>query len=375
MNYTLAFRIAAASAGINFRPGFRFYSDANCTEANKITNIATNARVLTPANYAGQSALIGTGTNPNWQSSNASLTYNNGITCNCNVTGADWQVSAASTWTPTRNFAVTLRVPNAYSSSATVARSMRVFILENTAANPNQIFVDDAVLSEGPVNPSVPFTAPLADSGNPTLYGNLAVAGNLTVGASALPATLTSGTPAAGNCAAFTSGTTTNVQDSGSPCPTQFTKFAMGFLSAGQAPSANNAVNVSVIYLPNIQFSKLTVDVSTTDASTSDFYSWAITDPSGAVKCSITAVNLTAGGASDQSCTQGTVTLPAGPYIFAFTGNATTAKIAYSGTAPLALSSATSTTTSASGAMSFPLAIPAAGVTYSSYGLPAIILH
>ncbi len=231
------------------------------------------------------------------------------------------------------------------------------------------------MLSEGPINPRVPFTAPLSDSGNPTLYGNLAVAGNLTVGASALPTTLTSGTPAAGNCAAFTSGTTTNVQDSGSPCPTQFTKFAMGFLSAGQAPSSNNAVNVSVIYLPNIQFSKLTVDVSTTDASGTDFYSWAITDASGAVKCSITAVNLTAGGANDQSCTQGTVTLPAGPYIFAFTGNATTAKIAYSGTAPLALASATSSSTSTSGAMSFPITIPAAGVTYSGYGLPAIILH
>jgi hypothetical protein len=375
MNYTLAFRIAASSTGINFRPGFRFYSDPNCTEANKITSVATNARVLAPANYAGQSALIGTGTNPNWQSANASLTYNNGITCNCNVTGADWQVAAANTWPTTRNFAITFRVPNAYSSTTTVARSMRVFILENTAANPNQIFVDDAVLSEGPINPSVPFTAPLSDSGNPTLYGNLAVAGNLTVGASALPATLTTGTPTAGNCAAFTSGTTTNVQDSGSPCPTQFTKFAMGFLSAGQGASSANAVNVSVIYLPNIQFSKLTVDVSTTDASGTDFYSWAITDASGAVKCSITAVNLTAGGANDQSCTQGTVTLPAGPYIFAFTGNATTAKIAYSGTAPLALASATSSSTSTSGAITFPITIPAAGVTYSGYGLPAIILH
>ena len=53
MNYTLAFRIAASSTGINFRPGFRFYSDPNCTEANKITSVATNARVLAPANYAG----------------------------------------------------------------------------------------------------------------------------------------------------------------------------------------------------------------------------------------------------------------------------------------------------------------------------------
>ena len=141
--------------------------------------MATNARVLAPSNYSGTSALIGTG--PNWQSSNASLTYNNGITCNCNVTGADWQVATASTWTPTRNFAITFRVPNAYSSSTTVAQSMRVFILENTAANPNQIFVDDAVLSQGPVSPNVPLTAGVSDSINPTVYGNLNVGGALTV--------------------------------------------------------------------------------------------------------------------------------------------------------------------------------------------------
>ena len=368
MNYTLALRLAATSTSVNFRPGFRFYSDPNCTEADKITNVATNARVLTPANYAGTSALVGTG--PNWQSSNASLTYNNGITCNCNVTGADWQVAAANSWTPTRNFAITFRIPNAYASSSTVAQSMRVFILENTAANPNTIFVDDAILSQGPVSPNVPLAAAVPDSGNPTVYGNMTVAGTLTV--SGEPATLTSGTPTANDCAAFTG---TNVQDSGSACPTQFSKFAMGFLSAGQGPSATNAVDVSVIYLPNIQFSHVTVDVSTTDSSSSDFYGWAITDLSGNVKCSITAVNLTAGGASDQSCTQGTVTLPSGPYIFAFTGNATTAKIAYSGTAPLALSSAVSSSTSSSGAMTFPISVPSAGVTYSGYGLPAIILH
>ena len=123
---------------MKFRPGFRFYSDPNCTEGNRITNIATNARVLSPQNYAGQSALLGT-TGPNWQTTNASLTYNNGITCNCNVTGADWTVAQASTWTPTANYAITFRVPNAYSLSTTIAQSMRVFILENTAANPNKI--------------------------------------------------------------------------------------------------------------------------------------------------------------------------------------------------------------------------------------------
>ncbi|MGA9883597.1 MAG: glycosyl hydrolase family 28-related protein [Candidatus Acidiferrales bacterium] len=373
LNYTLAFRIAAASTEINFRPGFRFYSDANCTEADRITAVATNARVLTPANYAGISTLAGTGAN--WQSTNASLTYNNGITCNCNVTGSDWQVASANNWTPTRNYAITFHVPNSYGSPSTIAHSMRVFILENTAANPNVIYVDDAILSQGPVSMNVPLPGYVADSGNPTVYGNLAVDGGLTVGPNALPAALTSGTPAANDCAAFTPGTVTNIQDSGAPCSSLFTRFSLGSVVGGEAPSAANAVNTSVIYLPNIQFSKIAVDVSTTDSSGSDYYSWAITDLSGNVKCSVTAVNLTAGGASDQSCTQGTVTLANGPYVFAFTGNAATAKIAYGGTAPLALSSATSSSTSSSGAMTFPLSVPAAGATFSGYGSPAIVLH
>ena len=369
MNYTLAFRVAAASTGIAFRPGFRFYSDANCTEANRITSASANARVLTPANYAGDSNTAINGAN--WQSTNASLTYNNGITCNCNVTGADWSVATANLWTASRNYAITFRVPNAYALSSTIAHSMRVFILENTAANPNKIYVDDIVLSQGSASPNIPQPASLSST-NHTVYGNLIVAGNLTVGA--LPATLTNGTPTAGNCAAFAS-TTTNVQDAGSPCPALFTKYAMGFVTGGQAPSSANAINTSVIYLPNIQFSKIAVDVSTTDASTSDFYSWAITDTSGNVKCSVTAVNITVGSASDQSCTQGTVTLANGTYIFAFTGNSTTGKIAYSGTAPLALSSATSSSTSSGGTMTSPISIPSAGVTYSGYGMPAIILH
>jgi hypothetical protein len=370
LNYTLAFRIAAASTSVNFRPGFRFYSDANCTEADRITSVATNARVLTPTNYAGVSTAAGTGAN--WQSTNASLTYNNGITCNCNVTGADWQVASASTWTPTRNFAITFHVPNSYGSQSTIAHSMRVFILENTAANPNVIYVDDALLSQGPVSMNVPLAAYVPDSGNPTVYGNLTVDGGLTVGSSALPATLTSGSPTANDCANFTG---TNVQDSGAACSALLTRFSLGSVVGGQPPSAANAINTSVLYLPNVQFSKIAVDVSTTDSSSSDFYSWAITDFSGNVKCSVTAVNLTVGGTSDQACSQGTVTLSNGAYVFAFTGNATTAKIAYSGTAPLALSSATSSSTSSSGAMTFPISVPSTGATFSGYGLPAIVLH
>lgn len=165
--YTLMFRVASGATSNNFRPGFRFYSDPNCTEADKITSVATNARVLTPANYAG-----------NLQSTNASLTYNNGITCNCNVTGADWQVSTANSWTANRNFGIVFRVPNAYTSNTTVAQSMRVFLLENTAAASNYVYFDDVILSQGPVTPDIR-PASLRDSGNPAVYGSLAISQHL----------------------------------------------------------------------------------------------------------------------------------------------------------------------------------------------------
>ncbi|MGA7190158.1 MAG: glycosyl hydrolase family 28-related protein [Candidatus Acidiferrales bacterium] len=175
--YTLMMRVAASSTSNNFRPGFRFYWDANCTSADVISTVATNARVLTPANYDGNSTATG-----NWQSTNASLTYNNGITCGCNVTGLDWQVSTAGAWTPTRNYGLIFRVPNGYSVGTTVAHSMRVFLLENTAAAGNYVYFDDVVLSQGPVTPDLRL-APLHDSQNPTVYGSLGVSQHLNQGA------------------------------------------------------------------------------------------------------------------------------------------------------------------------------------------------
>ncbi len=176
--YTLMFRVASALTTNNFRPGFRFYWDANCTEADRITTASSNARVLAPVNYDGTSTSTG-----NWQSTNASLTYNNGITCNCNVTGADWQVSTANAWTPTRNYGVIFRVPNAYGLSTTVTHSMRVFLLENTAAANNYMYFDDVILSQGPVTPEIR-TAPVRDSGGSAVYGSLAVSQHLNQGAS-----------------------------------------------------------------------------------------------------------------------------------------------------------------------------------------------
>jgi Pectate lyase superfamily protein len=175
--YTLMFRVASGLTTNNFRPGIRFYYDSNCNTADVISTIATNARVLSPANYAGTSTATG-----NYQSTNASLTYNNGIACGCNVTGADWQVSTASSWTATRNFGLIFRVPNGYSSSTTVAHSMRVFLLENTAAANNYVYFDDVILSQGPVTPDLRL-APLHDSQNPQVYGSLGISQHLNQGA------------------------------------------------------------------------------------------------------------------------------------------------------------------------------------------------
>jgi hypothetical protein len=175
--YTLMLRVASSSTSNNFRPGIRFYYDANCTTADVISSVATNARVLSPGNYDGTSLATG-----NWQSTNASLTYNNGISCGCNVTGADWQVSTASSWTATRNFGLIFRPPNGYSLSTTVAHSMRIFLLENTAAAGNYIYFDDVILSQGPVTPDLRL-APLHDSQNPTVYGSLGISQHLNQGA------------------------------------------------------------------------------------------------------------------------------------------------------------------------------------------------
>jgi hypothetical protein len=111
----------------------------------------------------------------------ASLTISNGITCDCSVTGADWTVAAANAWTAARNYGIRFRVPDAYSNSSTIAHSMRVFLLENTAAANNYAYFDDVVLSQGPVSADVRVAA-LPDSGSGgtvNAYGSYNFAGNL----------------------------------------------------------------------------------------------------------------------------------------------------------------------------------------------------
>ena len=251
--YTFGVRVASGSTSATFRPGFRFYFDSNCTEADKITNVATNARVLAPSNYVDNG-----GNGGNWQSTNASLTYNNGITCNCSVTGADWQVSTANTWTVNRNYAVIFRVPNAFSVSTTVAHSMRIFLLENSASSSNFIYFDDAFLAKGPMS-AEPRFAPLADSGNggnDTVFSNLSVQG--TVNATSQNATSAGGQflgAASGTApsliAQLSTGQTGHMFDldpSGSTTPVSFFDNSGNFLARNDlnAVSALGAATVSM---------------------------------------------------------------------------------------------------------------------------------
>jgi hypothetical protein len=358
LEYTLMFRVASGSTSTNFRPGFRFYSDANCTEANKITNIATNARVLTPANYAGTSSLAGTGAN--WQSTNASLTYNNGITCNCSVTGADWQVATANTWTATRNYGITFRVPNAYSSSSTTTHSMRVFLLENTAAANNYVYFDDVVLSEGPVSTDVTRVASLPDSGSGgtvNAYGSYNFAGNLSLQAN----TGFSGTLTHND----TANRTYTLPDASGTIALQASLPSWGFQHAGsgQGFSANGVKVWGVVVPYAVSFSHIDYDVSTLDSSGSDDYDIGLYGPCAVNTSScplvthIGAQNLSSTGYKQASVTA--ATLQPGLYWIAITGNAATAQVATTSVSEWTVCPSTnSSTTSSGGALPSTISTP-----------------
>ena len=359
-NYTLAFRVSGPT-GINFRPGFRFYNDANCTEANKITSVATNARVLAPANYAGMDFLVGA-TNANWQSTNASLTYNNGITCNCNVTGADWAVGAANTWYPTRNYAITFRLPNAgYTTfaSTTVAHSMRVFLLENTAANPNQLYFDDVILSQGSISNDVR-PAALADSGpggTVNAYSSYNFAGNVSLQANtAFTGALTH---------ANTANRTYTLPDASGTVALQTPLASWGLQHAGSGQAfTSNTVKVWGLIIPyGVAFSKIDYDISTLDASTSDNYDvglygpCAVNTPSCPLVTHIGAQNQTTTGYKQQSVTSATI--QPGLYWIAITANAGTAQVATTSVSEWTVCpSSNSTTTSSGGALPTTIATP-----------------
>ncbi|MGB8593137.1 MAG: glycosyl hydrolase family 28-related protein [Candidatus Acidiferrales bacterium] len=178
-----------------------------------------------------------------------------------------------------------------------------------------------------------------------------------------------SGTPS--GCATW--GSSGLLSGTGSSCGggSAQTAFAPSPNQAGNsaAPSSANAINVVAFYLPTtVQFSKLTVDVATSDTTSgslcgsfADCYDVGLYNTSGTLQCDWGATALSSTGLKDIACAQGTVTLAQGYYIFAFTGNATTGKIYFgftSGGGFALLNTATSGTSSASGALPSTISLP-----------------
>jgi Pectate lyase superfamily protein len=140
------------------------------------------------------------------------------------------------------------------------------------------------------------------------------------------------------------------------------------------APSAANAVNVSQIVIPySVTVSKIVYDVGTVDGANN--YDIGIYDSGGALKCDIGAQTFGTGGVQDKLCTQGSVTLPAGIYYFAFTGAATTAKIFYGNSSALQVIGTNTSGSSTGGALPASITVPGVGAQISAFGSPFIILH
>jgi hypothetical protein len=142
------------------------------------------------------------------------------------------------------------------------------------------------------------------------------------------------------------------------------------------APSAANAIRVSPIYIPcSISLTNIMVIVGTLDAGNN--YSWGLYTQAGTAVCTTTAAVISGTGNKDGACSQGTVTVNAGGYVFGWTGAATTATIDYGVTsASIPWTSALSSTSASSGQIpSTSIAIPTVGLSTSTYGAPILEFH
>jgi hypothetical protein len=191
------------------------------------------------------------------------------------------------------------------------------------------------------------------------------------------------GTPASGDCASW--GGAGKLADPGAACQqTNITTFAPmpNALGTAAAPTANNAINIVRFTVPvGVTFSHLVVDVGTADTG-GNFYDSGIYSNTGAtLLCDWGAQTLGSTGKVDIACAQGSVTLAPGNYIFAWTGNGTTATIYFGAAGAGAggweqLSSATASTSSTGGALPSSITLPSAGSSVNStYANVFIYLH
>jgi hypothetical protein len=93
--------------------------------------------------------------------------------------------------------------------------------------------------------------------------------------------------------------------------------------SCNQAFFSNNDQRVLGVYLPYpVTFSNLGVWITTADAGATT-YSWGLADSGGTIRAHVATRTLNSTGSVDQAIVEGTITLPAGKYYFAFTASGT----------------------------------------------------
>ena len=147
--------------------------------------------------------------------------------------------------------------------------------------------------------------------------------------------------------------------------------------TTGLNNGTNNTIKLLALTIPYaITFTNMAVYSPSGDVA--DLNDWGIYDLSGNLLANVGPQLLTSSALSDIVITQGSVTLQAGTYLFAFTSNVTSAQIQVSETNTIYVPYTTITTSS--GGTLPPTIVPVAGtITYSTgdltSGLPTLLLH
>ncbi len=383
---------ATATTGGSLAPGTYYYAiETGGPVSNTYSNYAyTSVSVASPNNAVALSWTAPGGTNPQgcvvFRSTSASFVskpyYASVTNCVSTTTFTDTNGSASGTGTA---------------------------LTWNQTLAPFYHFAADSVHSSGGTVPYYTGTptsgdcvkfnggSSIVDAGGPC-GGNFSAIGSgtntgatMTVGSGASIAvtgtgavTATKASPAgtANDCVKW--GSSGALADAGGPCstgvPTVTSYSPSNGAGSAAAPSSANAINVVKFLVPlNLTFGNLAADVGTSDSTGGHLYDAGIYSTSGTLLCDWGATALTSTGKQDIACAQGSVSLSPGYYVFAWTGNATTATIFFGtsgGGGWQQFTSATSGTSSSGGALPSTISVPSAGaVVNSTYANVFILMH
>lgn len=123
--------------------------------------------------------------------------------------------------------------------------------------------------------------------------------------------------------------------------------------------SANQTLAYGQPIPVQLSIGHITFSVTAADVTGGDVYSVGLYDSSGNLKASCSAAAYTTTGLKTCAISQGTVTLPAGLYYLAYTGNASSLQISTSNTGQFAACFGISTSAGASSAGALPSTITA----------------